>query len=368
MVIYKELFLEEDMSIQDGQDSDGVGIDLDQVEDNIMGDDALESHSDELEYATKVDINPVEEAARIMYESEYNWNQMMQTIGLQELSAFSTGREMILEANDIRGYFEKAKNFFVRMFEKITTAFKKFMNKIDIMAKMDKKFVSQNKSKMEKGFNETNWGDFKGFEYPTVNLKYVEPKEMDYTNFSNFDDGEGYSDSSFKDDSTVKSSIIKNCAGIDSTSEISEMNKKLLEKMRGSKDMILLKGKIKLNDIVDILKSDRDTNKIRDEYSGMKKAYNKLLKNLEQAKKKAVDGNSSNYSHSLVVLNKKINYCKFEKNVQNAVYALRMKIAREKRSQARKLAHRWVGLSYDVNDKKKAVGESGSVFSSLNFV
>lgn len=303
-----------------------------------------------------------------MYESEYNWNQMMRTIGLQELSAFSTGREMILEANDIRGYFEKAKSFFVRMFEKLTTAFKKFMNKIDIVAKMDKKFVKQNKNKMEKGFSETNWGDFKGFEYPAVNLKYTEPKQLNAIDLNSTDAYAG--GITIKDDSTIKTSIIKNCSGIDNTSEISEMNKKLLEQMRGSKDMISLKGKIRLNDVVEILGSDRDTNKIREEYANMKKDYNKLLKELEQAKKKFNDGDQNhNTAHSLTLINKKISYCKFEKNVQNAIYALRMKIAREKRSQARKLAHRWVGLSYDVeSNKKKAVGESGSVFSSLSFI
>ena len=102
------------------QDPDDIGVDLNQVEKDIAGPDGIEAHRDEVEAAEEGLIgDPVAEAFDIMYEAEYNYNQIMKCIGIHEISEASMGRELVLEAEDSKGFFARVKEILTKMFARI---------------------------------------------------------------------------------------------------------------------------------------------------------------------------------------------------------------------------------------------------------
>lgn len=352
MVLYKELFLEEGLdTIQDGQDTGDVGNDLNQI-----ADDVLNSHDDEVEYADEVpDVNPVDEAFKIMSDSEYNYNQLRRTIGLTELRAFSTGRDVVLEAVDIKGFFKHVKEMFMRMFESISKVVKDVLAKLDVQARLDKRFVDKRRNDIMKG-NDKKWSH-KGFKYDNT-LNFVQAGVQDVT--------KAKSDELAMSD-TVKRAIIKKITSgkVTTAADISDMKKQLIKFLRGSEEPMELKGTITPADVIGILSNARETSKIREDYGKLKKDYNTLIKEL---KKKEAEASKADFAEGssldLKTLNMQISMAKFEKNAQNTVQAVFLQIAKEKRAQARKIAHKMAGVG---KKDEKAVGESSSLFGNLNF-
>ena len=104
---------------------DNIGAELDEIEKAIAGPDGIEASREEIEDAqTGLIGDPIEEAFMIMYESEYNYNQIMHTIGIHELAAASMGRDFVLEAADREGFFKRISDWLKDMFAKIAKAFK----------------------------------------------------------------------------------------------------------------------------------------------------------------------------------------------------------------------------------------------------
>ena len=151
MGIYSTKYLlEEDLSSV--QDPDSPGVDLDQIENDIVGDDGNEAHNEEIEDAVEGVIgDSLEEAYQIMYESEYNYNMLLQAIGMQELKEAVSGKEYIMEAGSVSAFFGRVKEIFVNMFKKITEFFKKVFNSIRSRLVNDKKFISMYESDIRTG-------------------------------------------------------------------------------------------------------------------------------------------------------------------------------------------------------------------------
>ena len=78
-------------------------------------------------------------AYAIVAENEANYNAIMKAVGIAELAHFeSTGEEMMYEAADIKGFFGKLKEFFLKIIAKIKALFKKFFALIDSYNMSDK--------------------------------------------------------------------------------------------------------------------------------------------------------------------------------------------------------------------------------------
>ena len=158
MGIYKNRLLESAATDLDSVQTPGdVGVDLDQVEKDIMGPDGIEAHRDEVEDAVEGVVgDPIEEAYMAMYESEYNYGQIMKVLGMAELREASMGRDLVLEAADIKGFFANVKKIIKNLFAKVVEAFKKAINYITSTIASDKKLVEKYKDKIEAGWD-TDW-------------------------------------------------------------------------------------------------------------------------------------------------------------------------------------------------------------------
>lgn len=92
----------------------------------------------------------IEGAMNIVAESEYNWQKLMEAVGIDELQYFvENGTEMVYEASGT-GFFAKAKEFFKKVWEKIKGLFRKFFAMFDAMIKDDAAFLSKYKNKLAK--------------------------------------------------------------------------------------------------------------------------------------------------------------------------------------------------------------------------
>lgn len=111
----------------------------------------------------------IEAAWAIVAESEANYNAIMQAVGIEELNAFEeSGAEMVYEAGQISGFVGKAKEFFIKMWEKIKGLFTKFFAMFNQYTKSDKDFINKYKSHLVK-INTRDF-EYKGFNFTNLDL------------------------------------------------------------------------------------------------------------------------------------------------------------------------------------------------------
>lgn len=379
-MIYKSL-LEEGINdgIIQGPDMDDIGNDLEAIAKSVE-----ESHDEEVEDAQDGFIGePVEEFAMIMYESEYNFNQIMQAIGMAELREAAMGRELVLEAADIKGFFKKIKEFFVNMFQRITDAVRNVLIKLDLQVKADKKFVTENEAYIKIGFD-GDWSALKGYKINNNALNAFKPGENGEIN-TTLKKGLSDNSSEFNAIDTLKQA---NIADMD---KIIADTKKWREKARdnnyikglgydgveNSKDLrnyihnilfgkekISLKGEIALIDVLDTLKNDRDTRKIRANHNALKQEFAKILKDIKDFESTCTKVENANvYISAVQALT---NLIKIDRSICNTAFVEAISAARYKRNICRKIAHECVKLANEKGKyKPKTESATGSLFDNI---
>ena len=74
--------------------------------------------------------NDTKSISEIIYETEYNWNSLMDAINIIETSSIETRGEIIYEAVDFKAFFGKVRDFFKNLFDKIKRLFTTIILKI----------------------------------------------------------------------------------------------------------------------------------------------------------------------------------------------------------------------------------------------
>ena len=350
------------------QTPDDVGVDLDQVEKAIMGPDGIEGHRSDIDDADEGTVgDPLEEAYMIMYESQYNYDQILQAIGMRELSEAASGRELVLEAMDIKAFFTNIKKVITDMFEKLTSALSKFLSNFDVQAKMDKKFVEKYKDQIIAGAKEFK-GEFKGYQFPdniglqdinsTLAYSMYEKKSLDLSTSNTTE---------FPPAEEDHAKLIKHVSGIDADN-IKDMNEKLVLQLHGgTNEKTDMKGKLSADWAIKILSTDRDTKSIKDSYKTIKALYSKALKDIGNMEKDIKKANNDTMAKSMAICDHYAKLIVFEKNALHNVYVLTLRAAKEKRAQARALAHAYRKAAPAVQHNS-AYTNYGSIFSNMQFV
>ena len=373
-MIYKSL-LENELIDGIVQDPDEPGVDLDAVEKAIAGEDGIAAHQDEVEAAADGMIgDPVEEFAMIIYESEYNYNQIMEAIGMNELREATMGRDLVLEAADVKGFFKTIKNFFVQMFERITEAVRNVLAKLDLQAKSDKKFVTANKTHIIEGAKSDKWS-IKGYNVKELD-KYYNAISADY----NVDDVKNLMDAVKSDDKAKVIEQVKNVQGMSKDFEklaikagygidaenIKEFRKVFHKELFGEDKVELNKDSgITGEAIIKVLSDAREATQIRKAYNDTKKSFRNILdeiKKWEASVAKAEDSSILITGCQLCV-----KYLKTSRSVHSAAYSTAISAASYKRALYRKLAHEFVRVS-EAKGKYKPKNESASIFDSVSIL
>ena len=366
------------------QDPENPGVDLDAVEKAIAGDNGIGAHQDEVDDAVEGMIgDPVEEFAMIMYESEYNYNQIMEAIGMAELREAAMGRDLVLEAADIGAFFKKIKEFFVRMFERFTEAVRNIMAKLNLQVKSDKKYVEENRALIEKGYATDCWKDDEGYDVFSLNLiaeatkLSVSAEDVDDINKAK-----------------AKLATMINSEDIDATLEnLKELNKKNLTKtilQTKHKDSAcedlgafrkyihddIFNGKKKLKTLIEnasyvpeTLKNDEEGKAIRDMYKAAKDEYKKIFDNISKWEKAAKSNNIEGKDKYLAACQILTKAFKIDRSINDIVFAVITSAYNYKRSICRKLAHKFVSeakKTANPNTSTAATNESTSIFGRIS--
>ena len=363
------------------QDPEEVGVDLDAVVDAIVGDDGNESYRDDLNAAEKGVVGePLEEAFMIMYESTYNFNQLMERIGMTELQEAVNGRDFILEGANLTAFLENVKKILTKMFEHMTKAYHTVVVEFEKATNLDRKFVSKFKKQIVNGAD-TEW-ELEGYTFPNPitytgkvidnsalidNCKQLLVKASEYKKE--------------EDKNLDRKAIIKNNSDIDANDQ-SEMSKALKNYFhtgdKNAADLVkvkLSKSNVNVNDVIKTLEGTRETADIKTAFNQVKAAYKKAIDGISQLKK-AVEKNEAETDSAAMAAFICKQYSEaviFEKNIQNTVYTVAMGAAKTKRAQYRKLAHMWyiAGAKLEKQNGKKdtanAPKEEPAVTESYTF-
>lgn len=322
------------------QTPDEIGVDLDAIEDGIVGKDGIEAHRDEVEDAEEGVVgDPVDEAFMIVYESEYNFNQMMKCIGIAELNEMAAGREFILEGANFNTFIENAKKFFVKMFESITRAFKKVYDTLVSACTTHKKFVKQNGAAVKAGFEQGEW-NVKAYDLNLLAIKYQAQGSCAY---------------GADIESRTNADVVKHVSGMEVANEGNvvakmrdEMTKKYFVETEYSNAN---KNGLDVDKLLKILESNADMEEIKRAHKTIKLLYKENLAHFNRMKADFAKQDRKEDSEKVV---KRINVAKFEMQCHNVAYAVAMKGYRARRAQAFKIAKKLVAAAPKVEAKTES--------------
>lgn len=370
MGIYNNKLFTETEVLDSVQDPDDPGVDLDQIEKDIMG-DGNEAHSEEIEDANSGVIeDPLDEMYIMLCESEYNYNQLIQTIGINELYSATKGKEFVLQEADVRAFWDNIIKIVVGTFKRISEAFMTVVNKLRDSTVLDKKLLAANKKAIIAGADKIKEKKGKAnkpvYSYPDLKFDWINfgdnnTWERDFENaiadIANYKP-EYYSKEQMKKD---QDSFLKKCGA----STINNLREILLDKLRGKK-VEVLGSSYGANEIIKILSSTKDTQLIREAYNTVKKETNRIIGVINKAKK-STDKKDSEYSHVATICHFFANQIKFEQQVNNSRYLIYLRAAKEKRSQARSVAMQCIAHAPKELVNRKVQHNSASIFGNIDF-
>lgn len=376
MGIYNNKLFTETEVLDSVQDPDDPGVDLDQIEKDIMG-DGNEAHSEEIEDANSGVIDdPLEESYNILYESEYNYNQLLQVIGINELYSATKGKEFILEASGVWAFLDKVAEIVRTQFKKFTTAVMKFIDKLRNSTVLDKKLFASNQKAIVAGaevMSEKNAKSNKPvYEYPNFNYKF-----STITLFGEFTQNirkvkNGASNENIKIDTNEFSKENRNTEeekmvrSIDSNAtNLTNITEILLSKLRGNK--VAKFDKSTIMNIVKVLNDSKDTTKIRESYKIVKDATAKTLDDINKMKKETKSVENVNKSNLITVCNYYTSLYRFNQNLNHHVYMIYLRAAKDKRNQARSIAMQCIARAPADLKKTKVQHNNASIFGNIDF-
>lgn len=342
------------------------GVDLDAVEKAII--DQTDEHDccdiDKSHYES-----PVEECAAIMYESEYNFNQIMKCIGINELKEFSNGRDLILEGADLHAFFERVKQLIVKMAEGFMAMCQKAFTAIKNAITADKKLVGEYAKDIEVGFGKDGWKFENAWDLEALNAKYNPLKQS----IADVDFEELIKDAEnnvlLDGDTFSHAAAVKRISGVEVSDEgnaAAQMKEALNKKFFVSTTYESGADNELLNTVMGILKNTSDIDELNTAYADIKNGYKELLNKLKLFENAArvgkfvdniADDKDGAKSMSQVqnVLTKYTELAKFEKNIQHNYFIVCLSAHKARRNQARKMALKWYNIGHNATPEKAAL-------------
>ncbi|MBR3599797.1 MAG: hypothetical protein IKL53_07945 [Lachnospiraceae bacterium] len=342
------------------------GVDLDAVEKAII--DQTDDHD-----CCSIDKShcesPVEECAAIMYESEYNFNQIMKCIGINELKEFSNGRDLVLEGADLHAFFENVKKLIVKMAEGFMAMCQKAFTAIKNAITADKKLVGEYAKDIEVGFGKDGWKFENAWDLNALNAKYNPLKQsiadVDFEELINDTENNVILDG----DTFSHAAAVKRISGVEVSDEgnaAAQMKEALNKKFFVSTTYESGAGNELLNTVMGILKNTSDIDELNTAYADIKKGYKDLLNKLKLFENSARIGKfvgnvaddkdgAKTMGQVQNVLTKYTELAKFEKNIQHNYFIVCLSAHKARRNQARKMALKWYNIGHNTTPEKAAL-------------
>lgn len=327
-----------------------------EAEDQITPVDPEELQNDPTAEDPAPESNDIEEsAAAIIAQNEANYTNIMKSIGITELSIYeSTGAEMIYESANIKGFFSKIKEFFVKLWNKIKGMFKKFFMLIASYTMKDKDFIN----KYKKDLLRVNTRDLKvnGYEFTNLNWSVdTADKAIDKVIKKNLGGISGFSVDS-KNAAAINDAYEKNdredaieemrAFSIGQTGSLneSEFTQELFEYFRDGEDSPVELDKISISSCIAIISGSHDAEKnAKKAFKSTEKAINTVLKDLDKTEKEALksvptknDQNKTDESAAIVKATSNMNsYIHAKMNILTKVNGALLRAIKDQNRQAK---------------------------------
>lgn len=135
-----------------GTFSNFLGVHESYIDDpNLLPYDGVDSLMEDASIEPCFEDNFAVAASRICYENTVNMNAIFQAAAIQEFAYYEeTGEELVYEAGTATSFFQKAKDFFKKLWEKIQQIFKKAIMMFNTKAKDDQEFYRKYKDDINK--------------------------------------------------------------------------------------------------------------------------------------------------------------------------------------------------------------------------
>lgn len=390
-MIYKSKILREEVSPEDVINTpNDIGAELNEIEKAICGPDGIEAHRDEVEAAnTGVVGEPLEEAFTMIYEAEYNYNQIMRCIGINELKAYNEGKALIFTEADKNGFFESFKTWLKNAFAKVVEFFQKFIASLTEMVGADKRFVKLHDVEIKAGYAKlVEKGEATVDTYSFANLGdtveaikasdyFKQDNPMDHYEIMKQDlegNSEGSSNAERREaDSLDRMGVLKICGN---DTNMGNLTERLTAYLRGEKTNVKIGSDDKLSaDAVIARLSAELIGAVKSEYARIKGLYNDRIKLVDDMRR-IVSGNTEDDE---ATVSKKIAICesfmadmRHDLRVENIKCAVYMSALKARAARDRSLAHKYYSAGKKPEKAETPKTESapiGSViFSSMKFV
>ena len=334
------------------QTPNDVGVDLNHVEDVIAGDDGIEAHKEEIEDAMEGIVgDPLDECMIIMYESEYNFNQLMKCIGIEELNEFAQGRDFVLEGFNLKALIENAKKILKGMWEKAKNLFNNIIDKIDQMANVNKALVKTKEKEIIAGFNSGKWEPMWGYYFSNMDVKYRPHTLMLADTLNNNPD---LLPKSGKVYYTLLSPKYT-----DNTSNVSQAIEKFKTEHLQHRLYTPENSSAALNQVLKILKEDKGSVELRQMYRKLDDEYKTILSDMDRLESEINDDKKDRIPELIKLLQE-------ERNIQNLYFNACYNICKARASQAREFALAWIEAAKS-NGKEEPKDDQNKSSEKNNF-
>ena len=169
MGIYRTLLEEEVPHLDDNNNPDDQIKELQDVIEDQDANQAEQDAAQDAAYGPDCGVDDImDESAMAIFEFEAGHAQIMQAIGMHELQEASMGREFIMEAADIKGFFKSVKDKVVAFFKKVWSVLQRWAGNLTAVFTSNKKFYSKYSAQIKAGFAKKGSGDSKkpkGYEF-----------------------------------------------------------------------------------------------------------------------------------------------------------------------------------------------------------
>jgi len=394
MSIYTNKILREEVTPKDVINTpDDIGAELDAIEKAVCGPDGIESHRDEIEAANSGIVGePLEEAFNIIYEAEYNYNQIMRCIGMNELKSFNEGKEFVFTEADKNGFFHTMITWLKGIFAKISEMFHNFIAEMTEKFHMDKKFVEKHNAEIKAGYEKLKVdkdATIDTFKFPKLGNSMDEIKNSDY--FSQDDSSDHYhrmeAELDGKNPAVDHNPDMREKDSLDrmgiydilpEDTNMANLKERLTAYLRGEKKTVAISHSPNLSaDAVIARLSAELIGAVRAHYNIIKSRYATRIKMIEDMRRLC------SKEEDEAIASKKIAICeaymadmKHDIQVENIKCAIFMSALRTRSARDRVLAHKYYNAG-KVKEEKQPAEEtpkvesapiSSVIFSSMRFI
>ncbi len=365
-MIYTRKYMREAAADPETQEDVNAAEVVDNIEANVA-DEILGMEPDQVADVTvevpedkQVDIaidpvsDPVSECYAIMFEEEYNYNSIMQAIGMYELSEAARGRDVIFEAVDVKAYITKAWEWLKGIATKVAEAFMRLIGDMKVKLTGSNKFATEHEAEIKAGWSKLDC------EINDIDLKQLAIQTKKNTRLDNLvslakdKNKDNMGDSPADEDETNEFDLdnAKTICGFEiSTTDVSKLADEMKAKIIGEKVNIKNAKNTTAESVIESMKTSREFKMMNDLYKSSKDYYTGLMSQmniLEKANKDWDDAGKFMKFSAYVI--ERIRFAAKVEQVHKAVIAKACKISDY---QTRWLAAQAVKAAAPAKEEKK---------------